>query len=246
LNTHDPERRLSSISTLWTVLRQAHEGSPEALAAQQSLMRRYGPAVRRYLLSGLRDPHVADELTQEFALALLRGTFRGADPERGRFRDYVKGVLFHLVSKYRQAQKKGVAALPPKSPTLVNVEAPAEDNDAAFNQSWREELLARTWDALADAQPTFYTVLRFRTAHPKMPSGEMAERLGAQIGRPLTAGGVRQTLRRAREMYGDLLLEEVAGSLTSADVEQVEDELRELNLLPYCRDALERYRRLGR
>jgi RNA polymerase sigma-70 factor (ECF subfamily) len=242
VDTNDPDSRLSGISTPWTVLRQAHEGSAEAVAAQQALMRRYGSAVRRYLVSAIRDPHVADELTQEFALALLRGSFRGADPERGRFRDYVKGVLFHLVSKYRQAQKKDLAALPPDSPALANLAAPAEDGEA-FNQTWREELLARTWDALADAQPTFYAVLHFRTVHPHMRSAEMAERLGTQMGRPLTAGGVRQTLRRAREVFGDLLLQEVSCSLAAADAEQVEDELRDLNLLAYCREALERYRR---
>ena len=51
---------------------------------------------------------------------------------------------------------------------------------------------------------------------------------------------MRQTLCRARALYADLLLSEVARSLRSPTCEEVEDELRVLNLLSYCRPALDR------
>jgi RNA polymerase sigma-70 factor (ECF subfamily) len=241
---HTP-RRLSSITTLWSVLREAHEGKGEAAtAAQELLMRRYGEAVRRYLLAVVRDPHAADELTQEFALALVRGSFRAADPQRGRFRDYVKTVLYHLVvSKYREAQKQPRAVLPPNSPALANLAAPAPDADQAFDQACREDLLARAWDALADAHPTFYAVLRFKAEHAQMPYAEVAAQLGRQLGKPLTADGVRQAMHRARELYADLLVEEVARSLESPTLERVTEELGDLNLLTYCQPALDRYSR---
>jgi RNA polymerase sigma-70 factor (ECF subfamily) len=205
-------------------------------------MCRYGPAVRRYLLAAVRDAEVADDLTQEFALALINGAFHRADSERGRFRDYVKAVLFRLVARYRQARRKDAPALSPDNPALADLSAPEEDPDREFEESWRDELLARAWEALADDQPTFYSVLRFRAAHPKMPSGEMAEALSRQLNRPLTAEAVRQTLKRARERYSDLLLQEVAGSLESPGVDQIEEELRDLELLTYCQEALERRR----
>src|SRR2546421_2034702 len=96
------DHRLSQIQTVWTVLRQAHDGSPQAQAAVQLLVLRYRGAVHRYLSRLLGDADAADDLTQEFSLALLKGELRGADPARGRFRSYVKSVLFHLVSKYRE------------------------------------------------------------------------------------------------------------------------------------------------
>jgi RNA polymerase sigma-70 factor (ECF subfamily) len=244
VNGDDPHSRLSSISTLWSVLREAHHGNQEqAVAAQQLLMRRYGEAVRRYLLVAVRDSHVADELTQEFALALVSGSFRAADPERGRFRDYVKAVLFHLVSKYREAQKRALEALSPHSPAFAALAAPAEDLDREFDENWRAELLAHVWDALADAHPTFYTVLRFRAEHTGMPSADMAAGLSRQLGKPLTADGVRQALHRARELYGDLLVAEVAGQVEPVTVERITEELSELNLLSYCQAALDRYAR---
>jgi RNA polymerase sigma-70 factor (ECF subfamily) len=172
----------------------------------------------------------------------VRGSFRAADPQRGQFRDYVKTVLFHLVSKYRQAQKKGPNALPPDSAPLAHLAAPDEEAGRQFDQTWREELLARAWEALADAQPTGYTVLRFRAAHPQMPSAEMAQRLSTLLDRPVTADWVRQTLHRARERNPELLVEEVARSLEAPAVEQVEEELGELQLLEYCRAALDRWR----
>ena len=89
------EQRLSRISTIWTVLHQAHGGTEDdRTAAHSMLMARYGGAVHRYLLATLHDPHAADDLSQEFALALVRGAFHKVEPDRGRFRDYVKTVLF--------------------------------------------------------------------------------------------------------------------------------------------------------
>jgi hypothetical protein len=70
----------------------------------------------------------------------------------------------------------------------------------------------------------------------------LAGRLATTGGKGVSADGVRQTLRRAREQFGDLLLHEIACSLDAPTPEKVEDELQALRLLDYCRDALRRYR----
>jgi hypothetical protein len=120
---------------------------------------------------------------------------------------------------------------------------PPDDPQVAFNESWRQELLARTWEALAQAQPTYYQVLRLHAAHPALASGPLAEQLSNRLGKPITAAAVRQTLRRARSRMADLLIQQVAFSLRSPTREQIEQELRELNLLTYCQAALARYDR---
>jgi RNA polymerase sigma-70 factor (ECF subfamily) len=71
----------------------------------------------------------------------------------------------------------------------------------------------------------------------------MARQLGEQLGRPLTDAGVRQVLHRARDRFADLLLDEVARSLQTAEADRLEQELIDLDLLPYCKPALERYRK---
>ena len=60
----------------------------------------------------LRDREAADELSQEFSLRFVRGDLKGADRERGRFRDYLKGVLFHLIGDYWRRRKRAPQALP--------------------------------------------------------------------------------------------------------------------------------------
>ena len=103
----EPTPRLNEISTLWSVVLQAnHDAAEAARLAQRRLLERYGGAVRRYLLGALRDPDAAEELFQEFALLLVHGDLRGADRQRGRFRDFVKGVLFHLIARHHREQKR--------------------------------------------------------------------------------------------------------------------------------------------
>src|SRR5437868_2038378 len=105
---HGSDARLSQIQTLWTVICRAHGDGPEEAvrAAQVQLMDRYGKVVQRYLLGALRDPHAAEELTQEFALRFVRGDLKGADRQRGRFRDFLKGTLFHLIGDFHRRKKK--------------------------------------------------------------------------------------------------------------------------------------------
>ena len=75
--------RLSRISTMWTLVLQAHGGPADAATtAQRLLMQRYCGSVYRYLLGAVRDEDAAMELFQEFALRFARGDFRRADPQR--------------------------------------------------------------------------------------------------------------------------------------------------------------------
>jgi len=247
MTADDREHRLSKIQTLWTLVRRAHAGPADAVRdAQQQLLERYGGAIRRYLHGLLRNAEAADDLFQEFACRLLKGGLEGADPERGRFRNYVKGVLFHLVADHHNRQKRQPVALADGMPEPV-VEPPSlSDLDREFVQNWRDELLAQAWTALAAEERRtgrlFHTVLHLRAEQPRLSSQELAERLSAQLGKPLTAAGVRQTLHRARERFSDLLFAQVLESLDSPTAEHLEQELAELSLLEYCRHALEKRR----
>jgi len=241
----DPQtlnQRLSQITTCWTMVFQAHDREASVVpTAQRLLLQRYSSAVYRYLLGAVRDPEVATELAQEFALRFLRGAFHRADPQRGRFRDYVKTVLIHLVDDHWKAQRAWPRALSPDSPEPAAPASESGDSEKAFLSSWRQDLLDRTWEVLAQANPTYHAVLLFRVGDPDASSAQMAEQLSVQLGKPLTAATVRKTLQRAHEKFADLLLQEVAYSLETAMREHLQDELRQLDLLKYCRQALERW-----
>jgi RNA polymerase sigma factor (sigma-70 family) len=238
MDTPELNDRLSRISTQWTMILRAHGGSGEGPdTARAELMQRYCGAVYRYLLGVVRDPDAASDLAQEFALRFARGAFHRADPHRGRFRDYVKGALAHLIQDYRRAKQAWPGSLP------ADVAAPALiDTDQPFLDSWREDLLDRTWKALAVANPMYHAVLLARVEEPGLTSPELAERQGAETGRPTTPEAVRKSLERAHKKFAELLVEEVAYSLRECSNADLEAELRELDLLKYCRSALEHRR----
>jgi hypothetical protein len=53
---------------------------------------------------------------------------------------------------------------------------------------------------------------------------------------------VRKTLQRARAKYAELLVAEVARSMDDPTPDELEQELIDLELLPFCRSALGRRR----
>lgn len=232
------EERLSRIATMWTVVFQAHSaGADTVVAARNRLMLRYSGAVYRYLLGAVRDPEAASDLCQEFAVKFLRGDFRRAVPDRGRFRDYVKIALVNLVNDHHRARQAAPKEL------AVDAAGPMDESGVEnFESGWRSELLEQTWKALAKANPTFHATLLLRIEDPDLPSGDMAERLSQQLGRPMSAENVRKTIQRAHSKFADLLLELVAESLDDPNPKELEEELQAMDLLRYCRSALERRR----
>src|SRR2546430_412651 len=187
---------------------------------------RWGGAVQRYLLAAVRDPDAADELFQNFAYRFLHGDLRGANRERGRFRDYVKGVLYHLAVDYHKRSR--AQPLPAEHSALAAEPPSLADSDRDFLTSWRDELLAHAWTHLEkfehDTGQPYFTVLRYRADHPDSRSPEMAEELSARLRKRLTSSSVRQSLHRAREKFADLLLDEVVQSLESPSPESLEQE----------------------
>lgn len=237
---------LKDISTCWGDLEQAHLGqADEVRAAQERLVNRYGPAIRRYLRAIVHNPDEAEELYQTFALRFVRGDFHRADPERGRFRDYLKSALVRLVYDRQRQLNRQPSPLPDDYPETVDA-SPSADLDDHFLRIWREELLNRTWTSMADldrrrGQP-LYEVLQFRASHPELRSADVADHFASRLGRPLGPEWARKRLHEARVLFVHLLLNEVAQSVESSTVEAIEDELIDLDLLKYCRNALDRRR----
>jgi RNA polymerase sigma-70 factor (ECF subfamily) len=247
--THPKEElqaRLSGIETRWTTLFQAHASkSGPRMEAQKRLMLRYYGAVYRYLLGTLHDPDTAEELTQEFAVRFLRGDFRNADPGKGRFRDFLKAALRHLAHDHWRKEDKKPQALDPDKVQQVSLDPLAEGSfDQQFLDKWREELLSRTWEGLraveARTGQPYLTVLQRKSQEPQVRSAQLAEELSHRLNKPFSEVGVRQILHRARDLFADLLVDEVAGSLGSTEPDEVEEELIDLDLLSYCQKALDR------
>lgn len=252
MNSTDSDRpepsipHLSRIETLWSVVNAGSPDRPDASAAQRQLLNRYGPSVRHYLQACLRDPDAVDEVYQEFALRLVRGDFRTADPKRGRFRYYVKSVVYRLMIDHYRSHKRQHRYVSLQHDPEASFSEDGEDADVAFNQSWRHGTLDQAWDSLAKLEseggPPYHTAMKLRVQNPDWTSDQLAEELGQRLGRPLNTGAARVMLHRARERFADALIGCIAQSLQQASFEAIEEELLELNLISYCRSALDRYR----
>src|SRR6516164_9781688 len=155
MNPSDEAGRLSAIKTVWIDLFKGGKPDDKADGPARELVLRYYGAVFRYLLGIVHDEEVAMDLTQEFASRFLRGDFRNATPERGRFRDFLKVSLRNLAMDHfrqqKQARDRGVQPLPEHG-LEPGDDSDQRQRDEAFVASFREEVLARTWEALADVE----------------------------------------------------------------------------------------------
>jgi RNA polymerase sigma-70 factor (ECF subfamily) len=223
-------------TTIWTEV----ERMPVDRSVRQQLLLRYYGAVYRYLRAVLHDPETAGDLAQEFAERFLRGRFDHADRRRGRFRDYVKATVRNLIADhYRRPSPESPHGDVPEPVTSDEL---AED-DRQFLDSWRDQLLTHAWEELAQLQDRtgqpFHAVLRFRADHPDLNSSRMAEQLSTRMGKPVSAGWVRQMLFRARKRFNEFLLGDIVHSLERPTADLLEQELIDLGLWDYCREALD-------
>lgn len=235
---HEP-RRLSELTTSWEALRRAQDAEdPGARDAQQWIVERYGGAIRRYFLACVGDPDAADDLLQEFGLCLVRGQFRRADPDRGRFRDYLKGALQHLVGRHRRRLARRPWQVSDGAESSESPPAHGDGPDPEFDASWRDDLLARSWSALERDSPGSYLALRLRVEAAGATYEVIAARLSQARGFPVSVDSARQSVRRARARFTERLIDEVAGTLDDPIAERIEDELIDLGLHRYCRPTL--------
>ncbi|WP_165073918.1 RNA polymerase sigma factor [Paludisphaera rhizosphaerae] len=244
MKSGDAKAKLTELMTQTTLLYKARNGTPEEMnQANQLLMLRYSGAVHRYLLKVVGDPEVARDLNQEFSLKFLDGKFRQFDRSRGRFRDYLKRAVHNLMMDHFR-KKKGVAHLDTDMEAAIVGDVGLKDFDEQFLLSWRQDLMARAWQALKDheqntGQP-YWQVMRLRLARPQLRSPDLAKELSERIGRPVTAGSLRQILHRARDKFTEFLISEVRVTLGDPSRDQVEEELGDLKLLEFCKPSLAR------
>lgn len=228
---------LRNITTFWQQILAAHDSSPDhAMEAQRQVLERYCGAVFRYLSRAVNDVHVAEDLAQDFAVRFLRGDFRHADPARGKFRGLLTTVLRNLVIDYQRRQRNAVAPL--EHELSAREPSPPERLDELFVEQWRRELLQQTWHELENGdsggRSCLYAVLRSRADFPDWSSDQLAGHLSARLNEEVNGAWVRQTLRRARIRFAELLRQEVRTSLGNVEADRVEEELVELGLARYC------------
>jgi DNA-directed RNA polymerase specialized sigma24 family protein len=227
---HETSNRLDQIETDWSlVFEPAH------------VVLRYVHAVQSYLNVLLRNEHDAEEVAQEFCLWVSEHGLPRASRSRGRFRDYLKKVVRNKALNFLRAKR------PRSSDTdLLNVPAPEDARtipDQEWVLHWRRCLLERAWERLENYQKRsprgrYFTVLNLCATHPGEDSRQLAARASSLEETALTAQSFRKQVSRARRVFAELLVHEVAQTLDQPGPADVEEELVDLGLIAYVRDYL--------
>lgn len=223
-------------TTQWTLVIHAGSDVPslERAGALESLCGGYWYPVYAFIRRRGHSPEQAQDLTQEFFLRIMKGVFfERANPEAGRFRNFLLGAVQNFLadaSDREKSQKRGGGVLP-FSLDFVNGESNygreprhLETPERIFQRKWARALLDRVMENLsaefaANGKLDLFHRLKFYLTGD---GGLKYAELGAAL--QLSESGVKSAIRRMRQRYRDLLREQVEA--TVADPSEVDDELQ--------------------
>ncbi len=229
-------------STRWTLVLAAGgaEATPsQSLDALSELCRIYWRPLYLFLRRQGIGAEDAQDLTQGFFAELIRDrTYFRANREKGRFRSFLLGALKHFVADARDrehAQKRGGGKIrePFDETAISEAENQVARNERwnehqVYDREWAETLLRQSLDRLAQecvfaGKGALFSALK---SHLSLGLEEAApyDELSARVRRP--AATLRKDVERLRARYGDILREEVRG--TVSDPADVDEELRYL------------------
>lgn len=153
-----PETALSTQDTPWTLILSAQGAVASPVLRRECLERIFSQyrltIIRFFRQLGFRDYEDRDDLAQEFFLRFLeKDLLNRIDPEKGRFRAYLKAVARRFVYdvRYREKGRHPLASVPslPTTPGQIgdiplDPDAyPAADSDVfdAFDRQWARNSL---------------------------------------------------------------------------------------------------------
>lgn len=225
-------------TTRWSVvLTAARNDTTRAQAALEKLCGTYWYPLYAYVRRRGYSAHDAQDLTQGFFAHLLeRHSITAADPNRGRFRSFMLGVMNHfLADEWRrgQAQKRGggVTVLPLQFDTAETRygHEPADSTtpEQNYERRWAMALLEEVLRRLGEEYKRERRAELFAELNPCLvgeratqPYAELAAKLG------VSEGTVKSAVHRMRQRYRQLLREEIAH--TVAEPGEVDAELHHL------------------
>jgi DNA-directed RNA polymerase specialized sigma24 family protein len=220
-----PVQRLDQIETDWARVNEPGH-----------FVMRYGLAIERYVHALIANAHDAEELAQEFFAGIIEMGLPRVRQERGRFRDYLKKVVRNRAITFLRRKQAG--KLGGDLRDIPATEQPDSIEAQEWLRHWRRCLLHRTWRRLKEHHPTkktYYRVLQLCARHPQEDSETLAARASRVFGVPIRTDAFRQQLSRARRLFAQFLIAEVADTLDQPTAAEVEAELAELELTRYIR-----------
>jgi RNA polymerase sigma factor (sigma-70 family) len=223
-------------TTRWSVVVAAQQqGSPDAVAALETLCRTYWYPLYAYVRRSGHAPADAQDLTQEFFSRLLEKEWlNAAAPERGRFRNFLLVAMKRFLAKEwhrKQAQKRGgeyaFVSLDAAEAEQRYASEPALGADVLYERRWALTLIDATLERLnaefaVQGKSTEFELLRdwLTAVRGEIPYAQLSMKLGT------SEGAVRVAVHRLRRRFRELFRAAIAETVLEPG--EVEDEMRHL------------------
>lgn len=226
------------LTTRWSVVLDATGAkSPRRSAALEDLARAYWyPLYAFARRSGLASHEAADVVQDHFARILERGDLAAVDPTRGRFRNWLMTGLRNRIADRREhdraAKRGGNVIHVPIEPQAAEARFASDPQDPrplerVFEREWALAVIERATARLRAEQDHAGKQAQYLALLPSLhaqedtpPHADVARTLG------ITENAVKVALHRLRRRLGELIRDEVGGTLREG--EDVEDEIRQL------------------
>ncbi len=220
-------------TTDWSIVLDAGTDGARKRRALEKLCRIYWRPVYVFVRRLGHDPESAKDLTQAFFAHLLESDFFAtADPERGRFRGYLRQTCRHFLGnewQKRTADKRGggQSIIPWENLTPADEQqfAVPADPSTEFDRQWALALLRNALEQLEAEQAAAGGRRAFESLRPYLtlrPGAGDYDRLAAELG--VARGSVPVLVHRLSRRYQELIRAQVAA--TVANRTEVDDELR--------------------
>ncbi|MFL5328215.1 MAG: RNA polymerase sigma factor [Gemmataceae bacterium] len=220
-------------STRWSLIGAARDlAEPSAQRALAELCEIYWYPAYAYIRRRGYNPDLAQDLTQGFFAGMLQRGFSGADPDRGRFRNYLLGACRHfLANEYDRANAdkrgggKAIISLDFPDAERRYAAEPIDERtpDQLFDRRWALMLLQGTLETLRlDYQQTGSAELFNCLASSLTGEGASYAAIAQELG--MTEGAVKVAAHRLRLRYRETLRAAIADTVNTPA--EVDDEIR--------------------
>ncbi len=238
--TASRSRRSPFPTTRWSLVRAAGSGSGDApRRALADLLEAYECPLYFYLRHwGLNPEDARDELQQFYVHVIEKSVVGVADPDRGRFRDFLLACLkHHLLNKQKHERTKqggkGVTHVPLQDALdeyerrICRELATTVDPETLFDRAWAHQIVEKAVESLRQEYAARDQLTQFDGLLGKMdqePDNQGYAELATTLGK--SEGALRIALMRLKSRLGDRLRALVAD--TVADEGEVEAEIKHL------------------
>ncbi len=218
-------------TTRWSLILAAGGEAAEGRRSLQALCCAYRAPVLAYLRQLVNRDEDAEELTQAFfAYFLEQRVHDTADPERGRFRHYLRGAVRNFISAQRRdtrALKRGGNSHMLNDSVLEELacEGAGSNPEAEFDRQWALTLIARALtrlesEASAAGKADWFVALRDFIVEP--PDEADYQRLAEKL--QMRRNTVAVAVHRLRQRLSELVDDEMNDTVASEDDIAIEQE----------------------